>query len=219
MVARRALARAVLDEFGQTFAEEAGIRLARGNPAALYQLSYLSMLLGAPIRSESAVEAARALRKAGLTTARKMARASWQERVDVITWHGYKRFDERGATRLGKCAEFLLERYRGDLRELRAAAGGDRRRLEALLTECPGIGAVAAAIFLREVQLVWDEVYPYADERVLRAAQRLGLGKDAPSLARLVTQKEFPRLVAGLVRVELRKAYAGIQAFAERHAA
>lgn len=211
MADKRALAGAVLDEYGQTFAEEAGIRLARGNPAALYQLLYLSMLLGAPIQSGNAVEAARALRKAGLTTPRKMARASWQDRVDVITWHGYKRFDERGSTRLGQSAEFLLDRYQGDLRKLRQAAGGDVKRLEELLLEFKGIGKVAAAIFLREVQLVWDEVYPYADERVLRAADRLGLGKDAQSLARLVEQKEFPRLVAGLIRVDLRKAYEGIQ--------
>ena len=211
MADKRALAGAVLDEYGQTFAEEAGIRLARGNPAALYQLLYLSMLLGAPIQSGNAVEAARALRKAGVTTPRKMARASWQDRVDVITWHGYKRFDERGSTRLGQSAEFLLDRYQGDLRKLRQAAGGDVKRLEELLLEFKGIGKVAAAIFLREVQLVWDEVYPYADERVLRAADRLGLGKDAQSLARLVEQKEFPRLVAGLIRVDLRKAYEGIQ--------
>lgn len=211
MADKRALARAVLDEYGQTFAEEAGIRLARGNPAALYQLLYLSMLLGAPIQSGNAVEAARALRKAGLTTPRKMARASWQDRVDVITWHGYKRFDERGSTRLGQSAEFLLERYQGDLRKLREAADGDVKRLEELLQEFKGIGKVAAAIFLREVQLAWDEVYPYADERVLRAAERLGLGKDAQRLARLVGQKEFPHLVAGLIRVDLRKAYEGIQ--------
>jgi len=219
MAERRALARAVLDEFGQTFAEEAGIRLARGGPAALYQLLYLSMLLGAPIQTGNAIEATRALRKAGLTTPRKMAQASWQDRVDVITWHGYKRFDERGSTRLGQSAKFVLERYQGDLRKLRRAAGGDVRRLEELLMECKGIGKVAAAIFLREVQLVWDEVYPYADERVLRAAERLGLGKDARSLARLVERKEFPRLVAGLIRVDLRKAYEGIQYFAEHRAA
>lgn len=211
MPERRKLARAVLDEYGETFAKEAGIRLARGNPAALYQLLYLSMLLGAPIQSGNAVEAARALRKAGLTTPRKMARASWQDRVDVITWHGYKRFDERGSTRLGQMAELLLERYGGDLRELREAAGGDVGRLEELLTEFKGIGKVGAAIFLREVQLVWDEVYPYADERVLRAAERIELGKDAKELAKLVERAEFPRLVAGLIRMDLHKAHEAIK--------
>lgn len=42
---------------------------------------------------------------------------------------------------------------------------------------------------------------------MLRAARRLKLGSDAKSLAKLVSRKDFPRLVAALIRVDLGKAY------------
>lgn len=211
----RAYARDLLERYGRTFSEEAGIRLERNTPAPLFQLLCLSMLLSAPIQSTNAIEAMRALRGARLTTARKMACASWQDRVDVITWHGYKRFDESGSTKLGENAQLLLEHYRGDLRKLRARAEGSVPRLETLLQEFKGIGKVGASIFLREVQIVWDEVYPYADPRVLRTARQLGFGGDAEALARLVPRAEYARFVSALVRVGLSHSHASVR----RHAA
>lgn len=204
---RQEIVRELLEHYGQTFAEEAGIRLEHNTPAPLFQLLCMAMMLSAPIQSSNAIHAVRALQEAGLTTPQKMARASWQDRVDVITWHGYKRFDESGSTKLGSNARLLLDRYGGDLRKLRAEADGDVRQLEELLMEFKGIGKVGAAIFLREVQLVWDEVYPYADDRVLRSAERRGLGKNVKTLAKLVPRSEFPRLVSALIRVELDKGH------------
>lgn len=204
---KRDTARAVLARFGRTYADELGIRLAQGTPAPLFQLLCAALLLSARLPAANAVQAARALREAGLTTPRKMAAASWQERVDVITWHGYKRYDERTATMLGQTAELLLERWQGDLRRLRDEAGRDPQEERRLLQEFKGIGPVGADIFLREVQPVWDEVYPWADERVLRAARRLDLGADARALARLVERRRFPALVAGLIRIELADGY------------
>lgn len=208
---QQATVRALLDAYGTTFAAEAGIHVEHATPAPLFQLLCMSMLLSAPIHSGNAVEAATALRKDGLTTPRKMADASWQDRVDVITWHGYKRYDERGSTMLGQLAEQVLGRYGGDLRKLRTEADGDVHRLESLLKEFKGIGKVGSAIFLREVQLAWPEVYPYADERVLRAADHLDLGKDVKTLARLVPQQDFARFVAALIRVDLAKAHDAVR--------
>src|SRR5438552_19144103 len=64
----------------------------------------MSLLLSARISAGNALEATRALIEAGLTTPQKMARATWQRRVDVITWHGYKRYDERTSTMLDDTA-------------------------------------------------------------------------------------------------------------------
>ncbi len=89
----------ILDTYGRTFAEEIGIRL-RNTPSPLYQLLNAALLLSARISAGNASRAARALLDAGLTTPGKMAEASWQDRVDVITWHGYKRYDERTSTML-----------------------------------------------------------------------------------------------------------------------
>ena len=61
------------------------------------------------------------------------------------------------------------------------------------------------SIFLREVQAVWPEVYPFADPKALSAARALGLPGDAQDLAELVPPGDFTRLVAALVRSGLAK--------------
>lgn len=211
---KRHLTQALLSRYGETWAHELGIRVYKNTPAPLFQLLTAALLLSARIAAGNAVRATRALIEAGLTTPEKMAAASWQERVDVITWHGYKRYDERTATMLGQTAELLLDRYRGDLRRLREAAGQDPAQERRLLMEFKGIGEVGADIFLREVQVAWGEVYPWADERVLRAARRLGLGRDARALSRLVDRRRYPALVAGLIRVDLEDGFEEVRAAA-----
>jgi hypothetical protein len=79
----------------------------------------------------------------------------------------------------------------------------DPRRERALLKECKGIGDVGADIFCREAQLAWDELFPFADRRALEAARRLGLEDDAKKLARRVSRRDYPRLLAALVRTGL----------------
>ncbi|MBQ0984828.1 endonuclease [Streptomyces sp. F63] len=209
----RALVRALLAEEGRTYAEEAGVRL-KDSPQPLYQLLVLSHLLSARIRADVAVAAARALFEDGMRNPRRMADASWQERVDALGKGHYRRYDERTATQLGDGAGLVLEKYRGDLRRLREDA---RRRADGgrpgeavaaerdLLQEAPGIGPAGADIFLREVQGVWPEVRPHIDGKALDGAARLGLPETPRALARLVGEEELPRLVAGLVRVALDK--------------
>jgi endonuclease III len=204
------LARAVLESFGRTYADEVGIRL-QDTPAPLFQLLYTSLLLSSRIAADNAVRAARALREAKLTTPQKMAETTWQQRVDVLTAHGYKRYDESGSRMLGETAERLCERYAGDLRKLRDEAGRDAGQEHRLLQQFQGIGPVGADIFLREVQGVWDECLPYADERVSKSAKRLGLPTAPTALARLVDRDDFPRFVAGLIRVDLADASGEIQ--------
>src|SRR5262249_24753893 len=158
-----------LERKGRTFVDEVGIDLEKNTPAVLFQHLCMSLLLSARITYGNAVQAARALIDDSLTTPKKMADATWQDRVDVITWHGYKRYDERASTMLGDTAQLVLNKYDGDLRNLREAADRNVKREHELLQEFSGIGPVGADIFLREVQTVWDEAYPYADSKVLRA--------------------------------------------------
>ncbi len=200
---KRALVRALFERHGQTFAEELNIPIQKNTPSVLFQLLVASLLYGARISARNATSAIRALFDARLTTPQKMAAATWQQRVDIITWHGYKRYDERTSRMLGELAQELLERYHGDLRNLREEAGREVEKERELLVQFKGIGPVGANIFLREVQLAWDEVYPFADDRVLRAARQLGLGADIHSLAKLVSRRDFARLAAALIRTEL----------------
>jgi len=201
---RDAVVTAVLDTCGQTYADQAGIRLA-DKPSPLYQMLVLATLLSARITADIAVAAARELFAAGYRTPAKMAAASWQDRVDALGRGHYRRYDERTSTMLGDGAELLSDRWRGDLRRLHTGAGDDVPKLRGLLTEFPGVGEVGAAIFLREAQAVWRGLQPFADDRVAEGASRLGLPGSGPALAELVSAAELPRLVAGLVRVALDK--------------
>jgi endonuclease III len=191
----------LLDRFGQTYAEQAGIKLA-DKPSPLYELLVLATLLSARISSDVAVAAARELFAAGYRTPQRMQEAGWQDRVDALGRGHYRRYDERTATMLGDGAAQLLDRWHGDLRGLRDDADGDAQRIRKLLTEFKGIGPVGADIFLREVQAVWPKVAPYLDERVIRTAEKAGLPADARKLADLVdSPAQLARLSAALVRI------------------
>ncbi|GAB2814797.1 hypothetical protein [Streptomyces daliensis] len=195
----KALARTLLKRYGRTYAREAGITL-RDTPSPLYRLLVLSLLLSARIRADIAVAAARALSDAGMRDARRMADATWQQRVDALGEGGYRRYDEKTATQLGDGAELLLREYKGDLRRLREDPDPKKR-----LREVPGIGPTGTDIFLREAQAVWPEFVPHIDQKALQGAERLGLPRSADALARLVTEREVAPLAAGLVRAALDK--------------
>jgi endonuclease III len=192
----------LLERYGRTYAEDAGIRLA-DRPAPLYQLLVLATLLSARITAGVAVAAARELFRAGYRTPAAMRAASWQDRVDALGRGHYRRYDERTATMLGDAADLCLERWHGDLRRLHAEAGDEIRRLRALLTEFPGIGPIGADIFLREVQDVWTGIRPYLDRKVTAGARKLHLPTTPESLARLTKPADTTRLAAALVRVAL----------------
>ncbi|GAB3937651.1 hypothetical protein GCM10027614_16240 [Micromonospora vulcania] len=70
---------------------------------------------------------------------------------------------------LGDLARTIVERYRGDLRRLRAVAHRDPARERALLDDLPGVDDQVVDLFLRETQALWREVAPVADRRALTA--------------------------------------------------
>jgi hypothetical protein len=194
----------LLDEAGQTYAAQAGIRL-EDKPAALYRLLVLAVLLSTRIRADIAVAAARELVSAGLGTPKAMLEASWQDRVDALGRAHYKRYDESTATALGDGARLLLDEYRGDLRRLRERAAGDPVKIKELLTEFPRLGPVGADIFAREAQAVWPELAPGLDGKALDGARRVGLPDSPEELTALVPRQRQAELASALVRVALDK--------------
>src|ERR1700730_13290658 len=200
---QQAVIRVLLDRYGRTYAEEAGIRL-RDQPSPLYQLLVLSTLLSARISGHIAVAAARELFAAGYRTPRAMAAASWHDRVDALGRGHYRRYDDRTAAMLGDGATLLTRRWRGDLRRLRDEADGESERTAAVLTGFPGLGPGGADIFLREVQAVWPDVAPHLDSKVLDGARKLGLPDKPEELAKIAGPvSQLPRLAAALGRVSL----------------
>lgn len=112
---------------------------------------------------------------------------------------------------LGDTAQLVLERSDRDLHKLRAHAQYEIAKESVLLREFKGIGNTGVDIFLREVQAVRDEVYPYADEKVLGSAAKLGLPGDPKQLSALVAREDFTRLAAALIRIGLERAYEKIR--------
>lgn len=202
-VSPETIANLLLAEQGQTFAQELNIPLDRNNPSALFRLLCASLLFAARIQESIAINAARALVDQGWNTPGKMLNASWEDRAKCLNQAGYSRFDERTATMLGDTARLLCDRYDGDLRQLRDAANRDPQQERDRLMEFKGIGQVGANIFLREVQGLWEEVFPFADDRILETARAVHLPDSADGLRQLVSKADFPRLVAALVRVRL----------------
>jgi len=197
----------LLHRYGRTFCDELGIDIGRGTPSPLFRWLVASLLFSARIRAGAALKAARALSDEGWRTPDRMIEAGWAARTRVLNRSGYARYDESTSRMLEDTARLLVERYRGDLRRLREAAGRDPAAERRLLKVFKGIGDVGVDLFFREVQVVWPELYPFADRRALKAAAILGLGNTAPELAGLVDRDTFPRLVAALVRLDLDKGY------------
>ncbi len=203
--AKEQIVATLLEEHGRTYANELGINVEQNTPSPLFRLLCASLLFSARISADTAIAADRALADKGWTTAGKMADSTWRERTDTLNHAGYARYDESTSRYLGETSALILDRWDGDLRNLREEAERNPQGERRLLKECKGIGDVGVDIFFREVQVAWDELVPFADKRALQTAKSLELGDDAPGLAKLVDDKDYARLVAALVRVGLGK--------------
>lgn len=193
--------RRLLRRAGQTFAQEAGIRL-RNQPMPLFQLLILCMLASKPIDAGIAAQAARELFKAGLRTPHKVLEADRRAVIAVLGRAHYRRYDESSASRLVEIAETAQQEYRGDLRLLAERSGRDVETATALLKDFKGIGDTGANIFLREVQDVWPWARFTFDDRAMAAARELGLPDDASELGALSLGRNA-ELAAALVRHSL----------------
>lgn len=198
------VAKSLLKGYGQSFAEDLGIDAEANEPSPLFCLLIAALLFSTRINHTVAMKSARILFERGWTTPEKMAASTWEQRVRALDEGGYVRYDERTSTMLGETAQMLIDIYDGDLRRLRVAAGRNPARERKLLDQFKGIGEVAVNIFFREAQLAWPELYPFADARTLASAKALGLPADPKKLAASVRgRRQFVRLVAALIRVEL----------------
>lgn len=204
----REIVRTLLRLYGRTFAEELRIPAPENQPSPLFCLLISALLFSTRISHNIALKSARILFERGWTTPERVAASTWEQRVQALDEGGYVRYDERTSAMLGETAQMIIDLYQGDLRRLRAAAGADPARERKLLDEFKGVGDVAVNIFFREAQLAWPELFPFADERTLESAKKLGLPADVGKLAALVRGREnFVRLVSALVRVQLEHKY------------
>lgn len=98
--------------------------------------------------------------------------------------------------RMESTAELVLEKYDGDLEKLREAAGRDAKEEMKLIKEFKGVGDTAVNIFCREVQLLWEELFPFADQRTLETLAHHGIScSSAQEVADLVDNDRQAALV------------------------
>lgn len=193
---KRLLVRALRARMGRGFAEECGFPVI-GNPGRLFQILYLSVLLARDRDHQRALRAAQEMRDHGGDSAAGLARARQDE--------------------FGDLAQAVIDRWHGDLRRLRGEAQRDPGQERSLLTSLPGVNDRAVDLFFREVQVLWPEVAPFADQRTLAAARKLGLGRTVADLSALSGSREsekFSWLAGALARVDLENRYDEIRAAA-----
>lgn len=192
----------LLEESGRTFAEDAGITL-KNEPAPLYRLLVLAVLLSSRVQAQLGTRACRELVDSGFGSAEKMRDAGRDAVHDALTRAKFLSKDQT-TDALQDGAALVADRWGGDLRRMREAADGDLDTLRGHLTEVPRLGPVGADIFVREVQAVWPEFRPHLDGKALDGAEALGLPRNAGKLAEQVSGDDIARLAAALVRTSVR---------------
>lgn len=204
------LVEGLIDRFGYTIRGQLGGSRRGSGPSELFRVACVSMLTGSKNHEWQSIAATRALFEDGYGSAERLAATSWKHRLHTLHEVGLERSPERRAILLGGLADAVRDRYEGDLTKLREQGGRDPAGERDLLKRLKGFDDDAVDIFFREVQLEWDELYPFAGRRVRRAARRLGLPDDPTSLAGLSGRTRFPRLAAALSHVDSADAYAAL---------
>ncbi|MEE4118455.1 MAG: hypothetical protein V2I65_05525 [Paracoccaceae bacterium] len=193
----------LIEEQGTLYSEEMGAEPGRDTAQELFHWLVGAIMLSARISAANAVQAARALRAAGLHRIDAIEATDRAELVRVLNENGYARYDESTADYIRDTALWVRERYDGDLRRLRDDGGGADAVLKRL-QGAKGLGPLGAHIFAREAQLAWDVFYPTVDGPAVEQARRFGLPEDARALAEMAGDRErFVRLCAALTRVAI----------------
>ncbi|ORX35424.1 hypothetical protein BD324DRAFT_632777 [Kockovaella imperatae] len=156
-----------------------------------------------------------------LRTWKDLDEAGFEGRRKVM-WEARTQHKEKTASLLGDLCQGVKDLCGEDEKDL-SELSGVRDQVKDLkdpkeaqdkvvdtLTDIKGIGPGGAAIFLRRAQIDWQEVFPFADDRSLKAAMQFKLikeGEGAKELADTVQgdRKKYVRLVDTLVGLELEK--------------
>ncbi|KAL3163195.1 hypothetical protein ABBQ32_009598 [Trebouxia sp. C0010 RCD-2024] len=191
---------------GQTYCEELGIDLSKGSNAVFQWLACSSMF-GSRLSETITMRAARGLLESKLSTPQAISEAPLEEEVEALHSEGNVQRAPSMSHYLNQTSKAVLDKYKGDLDNLREQAKHDPAKERQLIKEFKGFGDVAVNIFCREAQEVWEELFPFADDRSLKLAAEHGLPHQAAKLAVLVDndRHKFVRLLAALIRSNLRK--------------
>lgn len=190
-----------------------------------FQNLIAACLLSKPISHKLGLRAIQTLLNPpfGLRTLSDLDEAGYEGRRKVM-WEARTQHKEKTAGQLGDvcegvrelCGDKGSEEELSDMQGVRDQIKGmgaeeAAKKVTDLLTGIKGIGPGVAAIFLRRVQGDWEEVFPYVDDRSVKAAREFGLIEDGGGAEELKEKvggdrAKFVRLLDVLVGLELEKA-------------
>ncbi|PWY85431.1 hypothetical protein BO83DRAFT_351659 [Aspergillus eucalypticola CBS 122712] len=199
----------VVKEFGRPplYGTEIAEKGLESSPDTLLAMVMDAMLKSRPISHDLTQRAVNKLIEVGYHDIRKLGESSWEERTMVLKDGGYNRYREQGATNLGDLAEFVNEKYDGDLNNLLKKAHNDRDETRKLIKEIKGLGDLGVDLFFNNAQAVWPSLAPFIDGRSLETADTVGLGTDLDAIYADLGRDSMnmSRLANGLSAVRLEK--------------
>ncbi|KAL6714758.1 hypothetical protein ACLMJK_008183 [Lecanora helva] len=173
----------IFADYGVLPLQDSGlVKIEEATPETILALVYMAMLTSARISHVLAYQSVKCLLEAGYHDLKKLKQSTWEERTEVLTKGGYTRYREKTATALGELAEFVEERYDGDLNNLLKRADSQPEKVRNLLQEIKGLGKVGLDIFFDSAQGVWPVLAPFIDPRSLETAKRCGLGDNVNAM-------------------------------------
>lgn len=166
-----------------------------------------AMLTSARISHAIASRSVQALLTNNYHDIKTLSSSSWERRTEVLTEGGYTRYREKTATGLDDLADFVQDRYDGDLNNLRKEANDMPEQIRAKFKEIKGLGDVGVSILCDSLQGLWPCLAPFVDSRSLATADKLGLPSDAAALFDGVEKDpmKMARLCTALTSVRLDK--------------
>ncbi|PLB42141.1 uncharacterized protein BDW47DRAFT_97937 [Aspergillus candidus] len=198
-----------VEQFGRTPLH--GTSLAEkpltATPDTLLAMLLDAMLKSRPISHDLSQRAVKKVLDEGYHDIQTLGDSSWEDRTGVLRDGGYNRYREQGATNLGEAAQFIREKYDGDLNNLLESAHHDRGEVRDRVKELKGLGDMGVDLFFNNVQSVWPEIAPFLDQRSLQTAEQVGIGRDLNSIFEELEgdAMQMSRLANGLSTIRLEK--------------
>lgn len=160
---------------GQTYPDELGIDLNKGESKEIFKWFLASILFGARISENIAGNTFKAFEKNMLITPEDILQAGWDLLVEVLDAGGYVRYDFKTADKLLEVMQNLRETYNGDLNFLHINSRDSRDLEQRIQALGKGIGGITVQIFLRELRGIWQKARPSLSSFALLCAENIGL--------------------------------------------
>ncbi|MCK4295621.1 MAG: hypothetical protein KAX28_03065 [Candidatus Marinimicrobia bacterium] len=160
---------------GQTYSQELGINLTRGNSNEIFKWFLASILFGTRISETIVKNTFLRFVEYDILTPREIVRLGWHRLVDVLDSGGYVRYDFKTADKLLEVMQNLMSVYHGDLNIMHQLAI-EATELEQRIKDLgKGIGPTTAQIFLRELRSIWEKAKPPISPIAVLCAENLGI--------------------------------------------